>query len=189
MKHPRQNYVILGSLIVIALCAMGGLFYFSHKFISSEEDVEVPHPAFVPKIDQYVLVTGNARLAEERCSTIAADDPMSGEPLDICERSMAAEYKDSDTGHVVFVHLIQVTRNASRYMELLDRVSTDDWLHGYPIIRLDGSEIGWFPAEDFDIIVTEEGMLTPGGFQYAEKAEGTNAVTQHFIGEFPPEPH
>lgn len=188
MKHPKQNYVILGALISVALLALAGLYYFSRQFIDAEDLAdEDPHPAFVQHIEEYALVTGNARLGDERCSPVAADDSTPEDVIEICERSMAAEYKDSDTGHVVFVHLIQVTRNSDRYLELLERVSTVDQLHGHPVVRLDGSEIGWFPAEDFDIIVTEEGTLTTTGFSYASKAQGTNAVTQHFIGAYPPE--
>lgn len=191
MKTTRQNKIIIIALSIVAVITLGGLYYFGTRIGDSSKDAgtQQPNPLFSSKLGAYSLMTADAGLGDPECSNIkrhldTKDLSLTGE---ICERSMGAEYKDPTSGHVVFVHLIRITENPDLYRKLLDKVSRADRLEPYSVIRLEGSEIGWFPAsKEFDIIITQEGDLTPTGFDYALKAAGKNAVTEYFLATYPP---
>lgn len=188
MKHSRQNYIILGGLILVALIAIGGVYYFGVQIKRADDSIQVVNPIFVRNIGPYVLVAGDNDFAEEECSFIEdhRDTSRLGLTGEICELSMGAEYKDPDSKKVVFVHVVRISKNQDLYQELLERISTKDDLGSYPIIRIEGWEIGWLPIDNYNLIITQEGSITIDGFEYATKASGINEVTQHFIGRFPP---
>jgi hypothetical protein len=172
----------------VAVVALAGLYYFGMRIKDSAGGPLTTNVIFLQKIGAYTLVTADAGFSDESCSAIEEhrDTKNLGLTGEICERSMGAEYKDATSGHVVFVHFIRITKNSELYQKLLGRMSTPARLEPYAVIRLEGSEIGWFPKTGFDIVITQEGNLTPTGFDYSLKAAGTNAVTQYFINQYGP---
>jgi len=188
MKMPRQNTLIITALFVVAGLALAGLYYFGNHINDAPRGSQVTNPIFLQKIGAYGLVTADINLGDASCEDFVErpETPEIDPTGRICERTMGAEYKDPASGRVIFIHLIRITEGRELYMKLLSLSSRPDKLEPFDIIRLEGSEIGWFPAKDFDIIVSVEGDLTPTGFDYALKAEGINAVTQYFINTYRP---
>ncbi len=190
MRHPRQNYLILIILLAVSAAALVGVYYFSQQ-IKDAPTVTTADSIFPRSLGTYTLITGDAGLSDLQCSSIKdrEDTASLGLSGEICDQSIAAEYRAIDSGHVVFVHLIRISGDRELYLSLLDELSSDDALEGYRVIRLEGSEIGWFPsAGGFDVIVTQEGSFTPSGsaFEYADHATGNNDVIRYFLRQYAP---
>ena len=189
MKTPLQNKIIIVALLIVTLITLSGLYFFGTKINSTGEEVQKLNRIFPDKLGAYRLIDGDEGFREAECEIIKPNQEIKDLTLlgQICERSMGAEYKDNSSGHVVFIHFIRITEGVDTYRKLLDRVSRAERLEPYPVIRLEGSEIGWFPVvKDFDIIISQEGDITPTGFDYSIKADGKNAVTEYFLYTYPP---
>ena len=108
----------------------------------------------------------------------------------ICTKDVSAEYKDSSSNKVVFIHLTQVSEGRDLYQSFIKKHISKDTPNGLPIFRMEGHEIGWFSLSGFDVVLTQEGRVkveTNGeSYSYTERATGNNSVTQYFMTTFPP---
>lgn len=110
----------------------------------------------------------------------------------VCTRVATAMYKDDATRQSVFIHLGKVTQGKGPYVSYMKAFSRPDRIDQYEVIRMEEHELGWFPKDVFDVLITQEGKFTLNpdantsmSMSYG-KATGDNAVTQYFLNKYPP---
>lgn len=149
---------------------------------------------FPDTLGNYVLYGRSAEKIQIRteCNNIEdhPDTKGAGVSGKACGKTVTGEYRDGNR-HVVFVHLTKFTQGEELYRALTQKMARPGMLARENVFRLEEHEIGWFPANDFDVILTQEGMYTfnPDGSEmmsYPDKANGNNSVSQYFISKFPP---
>ena len=73
---------------------------------------------------------------------------------EICTTTKVLQYRNTESGKVVFVHLIEVTKEKELYVSALAKYSKLDKFQDYRIIRIERGELGWFPKSGYDLILT-----------------------------------
>ncbi len=195
MKNSKQGIAPL-LVIVVGLVIIGAGYLFFQKQ-SPQNEIENVKKYFPDAIGSFTLYGRNPekiRMTIE-CEKLQdhPDSKGSGLQGEICGRSIIGEYRDSNTNKVVFVHLAQFTSGKRVYKEFIEKSVKKDVLNGQNIFRIERPEIGWFPAQTFGAIITQEGVVKTEadggeniGYSYTGVATGNNPVLKYFIEKYPP---
>lgn len=110
---------------------------------------------------------------------------------EVCDKGISAEYRDSLSDRVIFIHLTTVTKGKDVFTAFYDKFVKPENLNSYKVFRVENHEIGWFPLKDFDAVIIQEGRWKAGAdgsvtMTYKERATGDNPVTKYFLTKFSP---
>lgn len=146
---------------------------------------------FPESIGSYVRTESFVSVQDE-CIDLSksADSSTMGLSGNVCTRIATAMYKDDIAKKSVFVHLAKVTKGKESYVSYMRAFSKPANINQYNVIRIENHELGWFPQEVFDVLITQEGefkLNSSGNMSLTYgTATGQNAVTQYFINKYPP---
>ncbi|MEI7709206.1 MAG: hypothetical protein WCI76_00660 [bacterium] len=187
--------------IIITLIAMlvGGVIYAENAGlidVFSNPDTHLAKDfakiaVFPESIGTYVRTESFVSVQDE-CTDLAksSDSASKGLSGTVCTRIATAMYKDDAAKKSVFVHFAKVTEGKEPYVLYMKAFSKPDKIDQYEVIRIEDHELGWFPQDVFDVLVTQEGQFTlnsDGGMSMSYgKATGQNAVSQYFLNKYPP---
>ncbi len=200
MKNSKNGLSVNFLLVVVAIIIVGGgsLAYarnagYIDLFLSPQEkeqrELKRLKTLFPDQLGDFVLYGNSPEKIwlKNKCVSFPYQSN-----IELCTKTVLAEYRRVESNEVVFVHLNKVTKGNEAYKELMQKLSRADKLGNYNISRLEQAEIGWFPASQFDSIITQEGRydLSSGGngqYHYDQMATGDNQVTQYFLTQFSPQ--
>jgi hypothetical protein len=163
---------------------------------SAVEDVDTTKTLFPDRIGSYRLYGGPNNTVTFResteCDNLGEDSRTKRLGLvgEFCVKDLSAEYRDTKSNAVVFVHLIDITEGLDLYKKFIKKTAKTKMLGAYEVFSVESHEIGWFPKETYDFVNTQEGVFSPnnnGGFSYLySTATGDSAVTKYLINKFTP---
>lgn len=183
-----KKYVIVAIILVgfggglVYADSIGLIDIFSNSDTNSAKNF-AKIVAFPESIGTYVRTESFVSVQDE-CNDLAKSSDAASKGLSgtVCTRVATAMYKDEATKKSVFVHLAKVTAGKESYVSYMKAFSHPDAIDQYEVIRIENHELGWFPQDVFDVLITQEGQFTldsNGNISMSYgKATGQNAVTQ-----------
>jgi hypothetical protein len=193
MNKMKSKTLIIGFWVVIALVG-GGLYArqvgFLDIFKAKGEDAKniARLVAFPDTIGSFKLNTSHINV-EEECDDLGTseDTRVLGLTGKICTQSANAEYRSTNSSNVVFIHMVNVTEGKEAYEQAVRKITRPETFNGFNIVRIEDHELGWFPKEDFEWLVVQEGTLQGDGRSYSYgKATGQNDVVKYLLEKYPP---
>lgn len=187
-------------IIVLLVVIVGGVVYadsvglidvFSNPDTKSATDF-AKVAVFPETIGGYVRSESFVSVQDE-CSDLSKSRDTAAKGLSgtVCIRIATAMYKNDNDHKSVFVHLTKVTSGKEPYVSYMKIFSRPDSIGQYEVIRVEQHELGWFPKDVFDVLLTQEGEYTlnsSGGMSMKYGvATGNNDVTQYFLNKYPPD--
>lgn len=187
------------SVIVLLAVLFGGVAYAENAGlidVFSNPDTDVAKNfakivAFPESIGSYVRTESFVSVQDE-CTDLAksSDSAEKGLSGTVCTRVATAMYKDDAAKKSVFIHLAKITDGKIPYVSYMKSFSTPDMIGQYEVIRIENHELGWFPQDVFDVLITQEGEFildSQGNMRMGySKATAQNAVSQYFLNKYPP---
>lgn len=185
-------------IILIGLC--GGLVYADSiglidVFSAPDTDSASSSAkivAFPESIGDYVRAESHTGVKDE-CVNLAehSDSAVRGLSGTVCTRIAIAEYRNDIEKKTVRVHLLKVINGKESYVSYIKSFSRPDSINQYEVIKLEDFELGWFPLDVFDFLLTQEQRFTldsEGNMTMSNinDTAGQNDVTQYFINKYPP---
>ncbi len=189
-------WTLLSALIVIVVAGgfayayMGDSQLFDRLYSPEEQELRKLNRAakdFPSQIGNYALFSGKGRPIqfETECNTINGEES--------CVDNIRAEYHQIDGNKTIFVSLLTFSKGKGSTTEYLRALGKSAVIQSYPyeVYRLEAHELGWFPKNTYDFVLTQEGtytLHTDGGesVTYKNQATGENAVATYFIQKYPP---
>lgn len=197
----KRNIIIIIAIIIIGV---GTIVYSKYN-----KNIDTPNPVddkelqeakrlralFPDTIGDYTLYNRNADKVDIRSGCNMIEDHPDSKNLGIsgemCTKNATGEYRKSADNKGIFIHLSTITKGKEIYLSLVEKMSKPDKLGEHNVFRMEKPEIGWIPASQFDLIVTQEGVykIHENGveqYMYPDEATGQNPVTQYFITQYAP---
>ena len=138
-----------------------------------------------PTIGTYTLQGHYANNAEIRRECSAPDG------LSFCDKVIATEYRETNGTQAVFVHFLIIESGVDAFRTYIAKGSRADSLLSRRVLRFESHELGWIPAEKYDLILTQEALDAQNDrgttdYSYPNQAKGDNPVTRYFLEKYPP---
>jgi len=143
----------------------------------------------IPLLPRFPEFIGGYKLDVSDYGTRTECSQLRGE--DVCLNIARARYKKDSTDEITDLDFIRIINGKEIMLENKGKYFTAEELDGIKAgWSGDGAHFTWFPQNNVDIIVVNEGSLKFNPeekyFQYTDKTTGTSLVTLYFLEKYPP---
>jgi hypothetical protein len=222
MKNYKRGFApLLIIIVVVAIAGGGGYIYLQNKTPNNsdvqqgsnnagsqvktdepkEEKPVAPEAYFPESIGDYKLIENNTKkvqVTDRDCRQFgqsqAQEDVKLGVTGETCSKILKAEYRQSGTDKVVFIHLQKILSGKNIAQQVVAKTNTLEKFGSSTLYRAEKHEIKWWTEDTFDLVISQEGRWKKGGadagvifsYSYKEKATANNPVTKYFLEKYPP---
>lgn len=199
-----MKYAILAILFIVLFVGAGALVYAEQNGIvdilpfietPAQKEYRIFRSAFPDAIGDFSLHGDPLIRIREECSR-AEDHPdtkKAGIAGEACMKTISGQYRKTGSATVFFVNFGKSTSGFDVYKAVLEKLVKKGTLNGFPVMRFEAHEIGWYPQSSFfDIIVIQEGAYKTASdgidhYEYDSRATGDNGVVKYFLNTYPPD--